>query len=240
MSSSLMRYVVRHHVGLLALFVALGGTAYAATVLPPNSVGTRQLRRHAVTLAKINRATQTALRGRSGPPGPAGPSDGYYSSSGVVLAGVTGEHGPSVSVPPGNYIATGGCTAYQGNATGQSISTLTFGTADAILSATARGQQPRPPFVGAPGVFSAIASVPNQGWLGSAHDGGVPLQEGAASLSNSGGFSLPTGGTITETCQDDNLPGTGATGGTIVKNLAFSGYYLTAIKVATLHAGSTS
>jgi len=39
---------------LIALFVALGGTTYAATTLPRNSVGTTQLKNKAVTAAKIN------------------------------------------------------------------------------------------------------------------------------------------------------------------------------------------
>ena len=63
--SALLRYVCRHHVGLIAVFIAMGGTAYAATALPPNSVGTRQLRRHAVTLSKIDPGTARALRGLS-------------------------------------------------------------------------------------------------------------------------------------------------------------------------------
>jgi len=41
-------------ISLIALFVALGGTTYAATSLPANSVGTAQLRNKAVTPAKIN------------------------------------------------------------------------------------------------------------------------------------------------------------------------------------------
>jgi hypothetical protein len=45
---------VRHNViGYLALFVALGGTSYAAFSLPKNSVGTRQLRNGAVTNHKL-------------------------------------------------------------------------------------------------------------------------------------------------------------------------------------------
>jgi hypothetical protein len=40
-------------VAYLALFVALGGTTYAASQLPKDSVGTPQLKRHAVTRAKI-------------------------------------------------------------------------------------------------------------------------------------------------------------------------------------------
>src|SRR5687768_5805550 len=45
-------YVRRHHLALLALMVALGGTAYAAT-LPRKSVGTKQLKTGAVTAKKI-------------------------------------------------------------------------------------------------------------------------------------------------------------------------------------------
>jgi len=41
-------------VAYLALFVALGGTGYAAVNLPAGSVGTRQLRNGAVTPAKLN------------------------------------------------------------------------------------------------------------------------------------------------------------------------------------------
>ena len=37
----------------LALFVALGGTGYAAVTLPRNSVGTKQLRSRAVTASKL-------------------------------------------------------------------------------------------------------------------------------------------------------------------------------------------
>jgi hypothetical protein len=47
------RYVRRHHVGLLALVIALGGTAYAATKLPPKSVGPKQIKSGAVTAKKI-------------------------------------------------------------------------------------------------------------------------------------------------------------------------------------------
>jgi hypothetical protein len=40
-------------ISVIALFVALGGTTYAATSLPANSVGTAQLQSNAVTAAKI-------------------------------------------------------------------------------------------------------------------------------------------------------------------------------------------
>jgi hypothetical protein len=49
----------RHHVrsnviAYLALFVALGGTSYAAVSLPPGSVGSRQIRNRAVTSVKLD------------------------------------------------------------------------------------------------------------------------------------------------------------------------------------------
>jgi hypothetical protein len=41
-------------VAYVALFVALGGTSYAALRLPPGSVGTRQLRDHSITPIKLD------------------------------------------------------------------------------------------------------------------------------------------------------------------------------------------
>jgi hypothetical protein len=60
----LIGYLRQHHWGMLATFIALSGTAYAsgALPLPPNSVGTRQLRDGAVTLGKIRPSAQVRLR----------------------------------------------------------------------------------------------------------------------------------------------------------------------------------
>lgn len=81
-------------VASLALFVALGGTGYAAVQLAPGSVGTAQLKRGAVTGVKISARTRRALRGKRGPtgqagargsagvPGPAG-ADGHSGTNGV-------------------------------------------------------------------------------------------------------------------------------------------------------------
>lgn len=47
-------YLRRHHIGLLALFVALSGTAYAATkTAPKNSVASKSIRKKAVTKPKV-------------------------------------------------------------------------------------------------------------------------------------------------------------------------------------------
>jgi hypothetical protein len=51
--NSLSRYIRRHHIALLALFVALGGTSYAAVSLPKGSVGSDQIKARSVQTLKI-------------------------------------------------------------------------------------------------------------------------------------------------------------------------------------------
>src|SRR5829696_5368243 len=65
-------YARRHHLALLALFVALGGTSYAAIRLPSNSVGTKQIRRGAVTPSKVAPKTVRLFKGQKGDAGAPG------------------------------------------------------------------------------------------------------------------------------------------------------------------------
>lgn len=68
----------------IAVFIALGGGAYAAFKIPKNSVGTSQLKKKAVsnsrirsgavTSSKIAKTTIASLRGQKGPQGAAGPT----------------------------------------------------------------------------------------------------------------------------------------------------------------------
>lgn len=62
-------------VSTLCLFVVLGGSAYAATTLTKNSVGTQHLRKEAVTNAKLSKGVQSALWSTT--PGPVGPTEGF-------------------------------------------------------------------------------------------------------------------------------------------------------------------
>jgi hypothetical protein len=47
---------------MIALIVALGGTAYAASSLPKNSVGSKQLKKNSVTTAKIKNGAVTGKK----------------------------------------------------------------------------------------------------------------------------------------------------------------------------------
>jgi hypothetical protein len=108
-------------VAVIALFVALGGTTYAATSLPKNSVGAKQLKKNAVTSTKIkngvvtktklSKATVAALKGKQGPQGVQGPQGPQ---------GAQGSRGPA---GPGGSIFT-----FDANATA-TPSPTTLGTA---------------------------------------------------------------------------------------------------------------
>jgi hypothetical protein len=86
MRSRVVALVRQQPIALLALFVALGGTSYAAVKLPRNSVGTAQLRKGAVTTAKLSRGALKA--------GPAGPKGDTGAQGPQGVQGIPGSQGP--------------------------------------------------------------------------------------------------------------------------------------------------
>jgi hypothetical protein len=105
-------------VSLIALFVALGGTGYAAMTLPRDSVGSSQIRTHAVgpselktgavssravrdrsiSLGDLSPTARASLRGQSGPQGPAGPTGpAGMTYRAAVPSGGTVQRGNAVS-----------------------------------------------------------------------------------------------------------------------------------------------
>jgi hypothetical protein len=108
----------------VAVFVALGGSSYAAFALPKNSVGSRQLKNHAVTPKKVAKSTVALFKGRKGDRGPAGiqgpagaqgspgsqgptgPSNAYHATENLIT-----DPSPSVSVPAGDYVVSGDANA---------------------------------------------------------------------------------------------------------------------------------
>jgi hypothetical protein len=111
-------------VAIVALFISMGGGAYAAFSLPRNSVGTAQLRNGAVTAAKLRNHSVTALkvaphsllaadflpgqlppggRGATGPQGPRG-ATGPRGPRGST--GAQGAQGPPGPPGPGYHFMT--------------------------------------------------------------------------------------------------------------------------------------
>ncbi|MGE4427091.1 MAG: hypothetical protein AB7G37_11620 [Solirubrobacteraceae bacterium] len=112
-----------HVVAGVALFVALGGTSYAAVTLPKNSVGAKQIKKNAVTSSKVkkNAITSSKVKNRSltlsdlstktvnalkggggaaGPVGPAGPAGPQGPQGPTGATGATGAAGPAGIVQP--------------------------------------------------------------------------------------------------------------------------------------------
>jgi hypothetical protein len=125
---SLLGYVRNHHVGLLALFVALGGTAYAAVQLPANSVGTSQIAAGAVTLNKIAPELRVALRGWGRFHGARGPTGATGPAGSTGPAGATGQRGATGQAGATGATGPAGATGQEGPAggfSGTDVHTLT-------------------------------------------------------------------------------------------------------------------
>jgi hypothetical protein len=76
----------------MALFIALGGTGYAVTTLPKNSVGSAQVKDHSLRPVDLAPGAGLAARGPRGPEGPVGQAgaNGPIGSAGPAgPAGVT-------------------------------------------------------------------------------------------------------------------------------------------------------
>lgn len=109
----------------LALFIALGGVSYAAVTLPNNSVGSKQLRKNAVTATKVKngslglgdfkkgqlRKGTRGPQGEQGPRGVAGPSgvSGAHLVVGnpTTIAAVNGFGTATVTCPAGEVVLSG-------------------------------------------------------------------------------------------------------------------------------------
>jgi len=112
-----------------AVFIALGGTSYAALTLPRNSVGSTQIRSKAVgsselrsravtsskirprsvTASKLSTGVRTALRGPQGPVGPQGPA----GPSGITYRAAVNSGGGPARGNARDGAHTGGTNEYR-------------------------------------------------------------------------------------------------------------------------------
>jgi hypothetical protein len=186
-------------VASLALFLALGGAAFAATQLPRNSVGTGQLKPEAVTSGKIAQKTRNQLRGATGPQGPQG-SQGKTGAKGATGArGATGAKGDTgakgAAGAPG---ADGIGPAFEVFATGKAIGTGSTTIATQNLAAGAY-------------VISADIVVESPGEAtvtcllntGGEATGTVPAGGGATTLSLSATATFGAAGAASLSCSTD-------------------------------------
>jgi hypothetical protein len=120
----------------VAVFIALGGGAYAALKLPKNSVGAKQLKKNAVRSGKVKNRTLLAAdfkrgqlpKGAAGKPGPPGPTASASDSKNLASD-------PALSkTTETTYLQTTITTTFQGRI-------IATGTADLYTSSTTAGGQ---------------------------------------------------------------------------------------------------
>ncbi len=225
-------------IAVIALFVAMGGTGYAALKLPKNSVGSRQIKTGAVGTSEVKNGSlrlkdfgkgqiPAGARGATGPVGPAGPP-GANGTNGTD--GTTGPRGPSdayvgnttgtqndsasasVNVPAGDYVAA---------ASGQALYFKNDSTYPGTEGETTCALTSAQDSAHNAGTF---ATVPSHGFSISTERGGL------ATVSQNTVFHLPSGGTITYTCSN-------APAGTqdALATMQYSNLRVTAIQVGALH-----
>jgi hypothetical protein len=169
-------------ISLLALVVALSGTAYAA--LGAGSVGTKQLAKAAVTKGKIKNGAVTAKKIRAGGVGSAALAPGAVGGGTVADGSLTGADLAADSV--GSDVVTDRTLRLHDLGGGAVTQTVTTGTAISIAAG------------GCASVRTAALNPAPNGLLGSMVVGTITNSSGGAVVSNSG-FVLPT--LVTETSQ---------------------------------------
>ena len=131
-------------VACVALVVALGGTGYAAIVLPKNSVGTTQLKNNAVVSSKVKDGSLLAADFKSGqlPAGAAGPA-GPAGATGA--AGPAGPAGATKVVMrrqytdgSGTFFGSASCNSGE-NVVGGGAFVASAGPNDAVISSSPSG-----------------------------------------------------------------------------------------------------
>jgi hypothetical protein len=92
-------YIKRHHLALLALFFALGGTSFAAgtALLPRNSVGTKQVINGSLQTNDLSKTAQKALKGNTGLRGPAGAPGARGATGATGAQGLQGAPGQAAT-----------------------------------------------------------------------------------------------------------------------------------------------
>lgn len=135
-------------VSIVALIVALGGTAYAGVQLGKNSVGTPQLKNGAVKTSKLGsdvkkKLNKVGARGPQGERGPQGPSGQNGQNGQDGQQGIQGIQGPAgmvnwnsvyqvVNTRTGTGVVTASCTGNDQVLFGTSSANSTFYVSNAV------------------------------------------------------------------------------------------------------------
>jgi Collagen triple helix repeat (20 copies) len=97
--SWILRYIRSHHIALLALFLALGGTSLAAA----NLISGKQIKPHTIPQNRLTNGAINALRGSKGAKGAPGARGATGTKGATGAGGVKGDKGDTGA--PGTAVA---------------------------------------------------------------------------------------------------------------------------------------
>jgi hypothetical protein len=140
-------------ISVLALVFALGGVAYGVAKAPKNSVVTKSIRKGAVTLPKIAKGAQAALKGQAGAPG----APGANGATNVVVRTKSFSVGAGLVESEKFHCFTGERATGGGIADPPGLSALGKLTASAPVT----------------GDHISLSGETPDGWLGAAFNGGA-------------------------------------------------------------------
>ena len=98
------RYIRQHHVGLIALFIALTGTAYAGTQISSHQATPKTLK------AKKKKKKVKLIPGPAGPQGPQGPAGAARAYAHVFRGNLVGADSTGISAMTRGCPSGGECT----------------------------------------------------------------------------------------------------------------------------------
>jgi len=147
MTKGFGRFLRQNTIALLALFLALGGTTYAAStaLISKNSVASPQVVNGSLQAKDLSKKARKALKGNRGAPGakgdtgakgatgsqgPIGPSDAYAVGNGSSAGSTTPI---TKAVPAGDYVVTAKVVNYGAGADTNTRCDLTGGSGSAIV-----------------------------------------------------------------------------------------------------------
>jgi hypothetical protein len=225
MTHALRRYATYGNItGTLALFVALGGTGYAAT-----RIGTAQIKNGAVTTAKIKDGAVTAAKVKPGS------LTGAQFAPGTLLKGDTGAAGaagaagaPGAAGTTGPAGATGPSDVYIQNISGgidtpsssttTPVATLSLPAGSFLITSKLYGRS------GAAGPHTMLCSLDHGATQIDFTNSGYVDTDAVAHIPLQGSVVLAAPGTVTLTCNSD-----------VVAGFRLYGISLAAVKTANLH-----
>ena len=158
-------------VACIALFVALGGTSYAAIVLPANSVGTKQIKNNAVTAAKVKNNAVTNAKVKNATLTGAKIADGTLTGAKIADGALTGAKIADGALDPAKFGTIPGARVRHAltavTVDDNSTTTLSYDTTDFNIGGVFDGAHPTRMTAPVAGRYLIIASVRwDSNWIG--------------------------------------------------------------------------